>query len=131
MTDGVALLLLAMMKKGIKKKKFFYGRTRQEVADKIRKALKEEGLSTSKIKHIHTILNSALKQAVKSGLLPRNVSEAVTLPKSKKKETIKVLTLEEERRFLEALEGERLKPAFVLALTTTRLRLGDISAQVE
>lgn len=139
--------------KGNKKKKFFYGRTRQEVADKIRKALneieqgfdvdsskitlsewlkiwlwtykrnqikistfesyetiirvhivpqignlklkdirpehlkqlynqkKEEGLSTSKIKHIHTILHSALKQAVKSGLLPRNVSEAVTLPK--------------------------------------------------
>lgn len=88
---------------------------------------KEEGLSTSKIKHIHTILHSALKQAVKSGLLPRNVSEAVTLPKSKKKETIKVLTLEEERRFLEALEVERLKPAFVLALTTG-LRLGEILA---
>lgn len=39
------------------------------------------GLSTKRIKDIHVILHSALNQAIKNGLIVRNVSEATTLPK--------------------------------------------------
>ena len=85
----------------------------------------ESGLSLSTIKHIHVILHSALDQALKNGLVVRNVSEATTLPKAKTKKEIRVLTLEEQKRFVAALEGERLKPAFLLALASG-VRLGEL-----
>lgn len=184
---------------GRQKRKFFYGKTRQEVAEKINQALSEikqgilitdnnitledwlitwlhqykknqisestfddyeslirnhinpavgkyklkdlrpehlqalynqkfkEGLSAKRIKHIHVILHSALNQAIKSKLITYNVSEATTLPRNTNEKKIKTLTIEEQKRFLQALEGERLKPAFVLALTTG-MRLGEILA---
>lgn len=183
--------------KGNQKKKFFYGRTRQEVADKINQALNEirqgilitdnnitlenwlniwlhqykknqisestfddyesiiknhinpvlgkyklkdlrpehlqmlynekykAGLSAKRIKHIHVVLHSALTQAIKSGIIVRNVSEATTLPKDTSEKDIRVLTIEEQKMFLKAIEGERLKAAFILALTTG-MRLGEI-----
>lgn len=185
--------------KGNQKKKFFYGKTRQEVAEKINQALNEikqgilitdnnitlenwlniwlhqykknqisestfddyesiiknhinpvlekynlkdlrpehlqmlynekhkAGLSTKRIKDIHVILHSALNQAIKNELIVRNVSEATTLPKNTREKEMKVLTIEEQKRFLQVLEGERLKPAFVLALSTG-MRLGEILA---
>lgn len=79
------------------------------------------------IKDIHVILHSALNQAIKNGLIVRNVSEATTLPKNTREKEMKVLTIEEQKRFLQVLEGERLKPAFVLALSTG-MRLGEILA---
>lgn len=85
------------------------------------------GLSTKRIKDIHVILHSALNQAIKNGLIVRNVSEATTLPKNTREKEMKVLTIEEQKRFLQVLEGERLKPAFVLALSTG-MRLGEILA---
>ncbi|ADQ39654.1 integrase family protein [Caldicellulosiruptor acetigenus I77R1B] len=85
------------------------------------------GLSLSTIKHIHVILHSALDQALKNGLVVRNVSEATTLPKTKTKNEIRVLTLQEQQRFIAALEGERLRPAFLLALASG-VRLGELLA---
>ncbi|WPX08230.1 tyrosine-type recombinase/integrase [Anaerocellum danielii] len=87
----------------------------------------ESGLSYSTIKHIHVILHSALDQALKNGLVVRNVSEATTLPKAKDKKEIRVLSLEEQKRFIAALEGERLRPAFLLALASG-VRLGELLA---
>ncbi|WPX08229.1 tyrosine-type recombinase/integrase [Anaerocellum danielii] len=190
-------ITLGYDEKGNQKKKFFYGKTRQEVAEKINQALNElkqgvliaegnitleewlrtwlweykrpqisestfddyesiirnhinpvlgkyklkdlrpehlqhlynekfkAGLSPRRIKHIHTILHASLEQAIKSGLIVRNVSKATTLPKDTKEKEIRVLTLEEQKKLLEALEGERLKAAFILALTTG-MRLGEI-----
>ena len=87
----------------------------------------ENGLSFSTIKQIHVILHSALDQALKNGLIVRNVSEATTLPKVKTKNEIRVLTLQEQQRFIAALEGERLRPAFLLALASG-VRLGELLA---
>ncbi|WP_232841428.1 tyrosine-type recombinase/integrase [Caldicellulosiruptor acetigenus] len=87
----------------------------------------ENRLSLSTIKHIHVILHSALDQALKNGLVVRNVSEATTLPKVKTKNEIRVLTLQEQQRFIAALEGERLRPAFLLALASG-VRLGELLA---
>lgn len=41
----------------------------------------DEGLSPTTVEHIHTTLHRALKQAVRWQLIPRNVCEAVTVPK--------------------------------------------------
>lgn len=86
-----------------------------------------EGKSDSKIRHIHNIMHAALDQAMKNGLIARNVSEATTLPKRKETREIKVLTHEEEKRFIEALEGERLRAAFIIAISTG-VRLGELLA---
>lgn len=52
-----------------------------------------EGLSAGSIAVIHAALNSALKNAVKWGLVSRNVAELVTLPRKVRYEA-KTLTLE-------------------------------------
>ena len=67
-----------------------------------------------------------MKQAVKNQLVARNVSEATELPADNKKEA-RALTVEEMDRFLNALEGDRLKAAFI-ALLGTGLRRGELLA---
>lgn len=82
------------------------------------------GLSAKTIRNIHNMVHECLSQAIKNGLLMRNVSEAVTLPKVVKKE-VRIMTSKEEKLFIRALEGERLKPAFITDLNTG-LRLGEL-----
>ncbi|MGB9662255.1 MAG: site-specific integrase, partial [Moorellaceae bacterium] len=83
-----------------------------------------QGLSNRTVHLIHTVAHTALKQAVKNGLVGRNVAEATSPPGIRKRE-IRVLSLEEQHRFLEAAKGERLYPAFLLALASG-LRLGEL-----
>ncbi len=66
---------------------------------------------------LHTTLHKALKQAVRWGLVPRNVTEAVTAPRLTKKE-IHPLTTNEVRTLLEAAKGEHFEALYVLAVTT-------------
>lgn len=84
------------------------------------------GLAASTIRHIHLIIHAALQQAAKNGLVYRNVSELTTLPKGPKKE-VRALTPEEQELFLRALEGERLRAAF-LVLLFAGLRRGELLA---
>lgn len=82
------------------------------------------GLSARTVIIIHTIMHASLKQAMKEGLVARNVAEATTLPKQRKKEP-RVLTLEEQARFFSALEQDRLGAAFLLDLATG-MRRGEL-----
>lgn len=84
------------------------------------------GLSAKTINRIHVVLHASLDQAVKNGLVIRNVSEATTLPKQKKKE-IRILSVDEQINFLAAITGERLKGAFILALGSG-IREGELLA---
>lgn len=59
------------------------------------------GLSARLVRHAHSALHNALKQAVKWGLLSRNPSDLVELPKVQHKER-RVLSAEEAQDFLEA-----------------------------
>ena len=43
----------------------------------------DEGLSPKTVKYIHTTLHRALKQAVRWGLIPRNVAAAVDPPRAR------------------------------------------------
>jgi len=198
--DGTWCAVITVGRKpdGKLKQKFFYGKTRQEVAEKLNKALNElrqgtfveatavtveswlktwleeykrpklrlttfesyrimaechivpaighiklkdlrpehlqhlyneklkAGLSPRTVRYIHLVVHSALKQALKNQLVYRNVAEATELPADKKKEA-RALTLEEMDRFLNALEGDRLKAAFV-TLLGTGLRRGELLA---
>ena len=87
----------------------------------------DSGLSPRTVRLIHTTLHKALKQAVKWGLLPRNVTEAVEAPRPSKKakKEMHPLTAKQARSLLEAVSGDRLEALYVLAVTTG-LREGEL-----
>jgi site-specific recombinase XerC len=47
----------------------------------------DSGLSPRTVQYLHTLLRKALRQAVKWGLIPRNVADVVDAPRPAKKET--------------------------------------------
>lgn len=83
----------------------------------------EEGkLRTMKVSHC--LLSAALEKAVDNGLIAKNPARYVILPKEQKKEAA-VLTTDEHKLFLEALQGEYLAPLFMFQLSTG-LRPGEV-----
>ncbi len=81
------------------------------------------GLSKRSVVQAHTVLHTALKKAVKWGLLGVNPTEAVDVPRAERNE-MKTLTEDEVRRLFIATAGEPLHALWVL-LGTTGLRIGE------
>jgi integrase len=79
--------------------------------------MQERGLSSRIVRYTHAVLSSALKQAVRWGMLHRNPAELVQLPKLQRKE-MRAMSPEESSRFLTALENDRYAALFSLALST-------------
>lgn len=77
----------------------------------------ERGLTARTIRYTHTILSSALKQAVYWQMLNRNPAESVLLPKQERKEMY-ALSPEEARHFLKAAQSSRWSTLFPFALVT-------------
>jgi integrase len=82
-----------------------------------------EGLSKRSVVHAHTVLHNALKKAVQWGLLGRNPTEAVSVPRAEQTE-MKTLNEEQVRALFEVTAADRLHALYVL-LATTGLRLGE------
>lgn len=82
------------------------------------------GLSPKTVRNIHNLLHDSLQQAVKSGKIMRNVSEATTLPRKQPKE-IQPLSMADELTFLETASSDRLGIAFIVSLSTG-MRLGEL-----
>lgn len=84
------------------------------------------GLSPKTVRNIHNIIHDALSQAVKNELIIRNVSEVTSLPRRPKKE-MRVLTVEEQQKFMKIIESDTWSAAFFLDLASG-LRLGELLA---
>jgi integrase len=84
----------------------------------------DAGLSPCTVQRLHAVIHRALKQALRWGLVARNVSEAADPPKAQRKE-IRPLTPEQVRTLLKAAQGDRLEVLYVLAITTG-LRQGEL-----
>ena len=97
-----------------------------EHLQKIYNNMYENGISARTIHILNTVLHGALKQAVKNNLASRNVTEAVSLPKSKAKE-MRVLTLEEQKKFMKVLSADRMGNMYLFGLFTG-LRRGELLA---
>jgi integrase len=89
-------------------------------------ALLASGLSSTTVHHAHATLHKALKAAMRLGLVPRNVTEMVEVPRMQHHE-MHVLSPEQARQFIVACDGELLAAALVLALTTG-MRQGEVLA---
>jgi integrase len=72
----------------------------------------------------HAVLRRALKQAVRWGLIIRNVCDAVDPPRVAKR-TITPLTAEQVHQLLKVAEGDRYHALYVLAVGSG-LRLGEL-----
>ncbi len=72
------------------------------------------GLSSTTVHHIRAVLHTALRDALRLGLVPRNVSELVDAPRMHRQE-MKVWTAGQTRTFLTAVSGDRLAALYTLA----------------
>lgn len=71
----------------------------------------------------YNIVHGALEKAVELGMIIRNPCKGVTFPEDDT-ETIRVLTQEEQERFIRELDGEYYRPMLLMYLYTG-LRLGE------
>jgi len=83
-----------------------------------------EGLSARTVRHLHVVLKSALKSAVRLGIVQFNVCERVDPPRPTRSE-MRPLTPEQAQAFLRATHGDRLEALFVLAVHTG-MRQGEL-----
>jgi integrase len=90
-------------------------------------------LSARTVRYAHSVLSSALKQAVKWRMIPSNPAAFVDLPKKERKE-MQAITSADAPRFLEAAKDDRYFALFAFILETGMrpsecyaLRRSDIS----
>ena len=91
-------------------------------------ALLERGLggkplSKRSVQQCHTVLHTALEQAVREELIPRNPCDAVRPPQPERKE-MKTLSLEQVQTLFETTREDRLHALWVL-LALTGMRSGE------
>lgn len=84
----------------------------------------KEGLSPTTVRSMHVILHKALSDAVKLGLIARNVTEMVSPPRKAHQE-MQVLTASQARQFLNAVVDQPDAALFTLALATG-MRRGEL-----
>ena len=82
------------------------------------------GYSTAYIQKIRNMLHDAFDQAATNGMIVRNPVNGVEMPKQTKPQ-IRVLSHDEQERFIKALDGFELRPMFMLALCTG-MRRGEL-----
>lgn len=85
--------------------------------------MSKSGLSAKSIRHLHNIINPALKQAIKWKLIKHNPCELCELPKLVRHE-MQYFTKDEVSIFLEHAKSDRYYAAFVLAIETG-MRIGE------
>ena len=89
----------------------------------IQRCLDSIGGSYSTFVKNQNIIHGALEKAVELGMIIRNPCKGVTFPKDDT-EKMRVLTQEEQERFIKALEGEYYRPMLLMYLYSG-LRLGE------
>lgn len=88
------------------------------------------GLSPKSVRHVHTMLRRALRDAVDRGHVLHNVADLANPPTQRQARSRaaqhNVWTGEQLRRFLAHVEGDRLYAAWLL-LATTGMRRGEVA----
>jgi len=97
--------------------------TRQDVQGFVNDLIRN-GVSPITIMRIHATLRTALNDAYRDDLLPRNVAEKVRLPRVLRKD-VQILSPGEAMKLLEAVKGHRLEPLILVAMATG-LRQGEL-----
>ena len=107
---------------GIKINKLKTGEVQQLIDD----TYKNGENSISLVIKVYNVLNGAMKQAVKNKMIKNNPCEDVVFPADNTKKRY-VFTVDEQKRFIKALEGEQYRILFICYLYTGA-RLGELPA---
>ena len=86
----------------------------------------ESGLSPTTVQLLHGVLHKALDQALRWGVVGRNVTDLVEAPRRPTAEA-RALSAAEAGQLLRAARGDRLEALYVFAITCG-VRLGEIQA---
>ena len=86
----------------------------------------QKGLSPASVIHLHAVLRRALGQALRLGLVARNVALLAVPPRLARRE-MTTLSPEQARQLLQAAAGDRLEALYTLALSTG-MRQGELLA---
>lgn len=89
------------------------------------KKLLDNGVTPTTIRQINTNLKTCLNEAERQGYIQKNWCKLVTLPKKEDNKEVKVLTKQEQEKFLESIKGHELELLYIVALGTG-LRIGEI-----
>src|SRR2546421_2403439 len=89
-------------------------------------AKKRGKLKPGSLAVINAALSDALEDALKQGMVARNVAKLVDLPHAERYEG-RILTVEQARKLLEAARGSNLDALLLVALTTG-MRRGELAA---
>jgi integrase len=92
--------------------------------DRLRKAKRDAGYSSNSVRIMRTVLRRALGQAVREGILSRNVAGLSAAPRIRARPG-RTLTVDQARHLLDAAAGYRFEAAVVLALAYG-LRRGEV-----
>lgn len=84
------------------------------------------GAATTTVIHLHALLHLALDEALRLGLVQRNVTNLVNPPRRVRQE-MKAFTPDQARQFLETAAMTPLEAFYVLAITTG-MRFGELLA---
>jgi integrase len=79
--------------------------------------MSDRGLSARTVRYTHSVLRSALRQAIRWRLLLQDPTDGAQLPRLDRRE-MRVLTAEQCRIFLSAVLKTHYRPVFAIALTT-------------
>ena len=99
---------------------------RTEMVQKFINDCCDKGLARDSVEHILSCVYGALEQALDNELIPKNVAARIILPKKEKKE-MRVLTPEEQSRFIDTAKNKRHGELFILLLAKG-LRIGEATA---
>lgn len=83
-------------------------------------------LAPRSVGHVHRVLHRALRDALRWGLVARNVCDAVSPPKVPRQE-MRVLAPDQARALIAAVDGDPLEALYILAVTAG-LRQGELLA---
>lgn len=83
------------------------------------------GLAAKTVSNVHGVVHKALADAVKQGLVPRNVADAVQAPRAERVRS-GVWDVEQLRTFLAHVAEDRYRAAWLL-FATTGMRRGEVA----
>ncbi len=86
--------------------------------------MKNDGLSAKTIRTLNVVLHAGLKQAIWNGLINKNITEQIALPRREISE-MRVLSKEEQERLFEVLYDDRMGGAIIFSLLSG-VRRGEL-----
>ena len=99
---------------------------RADYVQKMINGLYKNNYAPESIRGTYNIIHEALKQAVNNDLIIKNVADTVTLPADVKSD-VRVLTIEEQARFIATAKETYSGEVFIMALGTG-MRIGELLA---